>query len=201
MKKLASIAILSLASIFSLSAFGVTEQSGIFVGANGGWASPSSKPSLAGYSTKDRNYTAGASLGYNYALNKNVAAGVEANYSDFGKTDYSNSTGSGSFQNSALQLLLTGTYLMDSGFNTFVKLGTAHEQSSLTLNGDTNGKNSWLPAAAAGMGYEFLQNLNVYGQYERTFGDNWENATTSSAPSHANSLNVFSVGVNYTFPM
>lgn len=201
MKKIACLA-LGLAACWSVSAFAVTEQSGVFVGLNTGLSS-SDHPNLAGYSTKNRNYVLGGSIGYNYAINKNVGTGVEANYSNFGKTDYSSSSGSGNFENSALQLLLTGTYLLDNGFNTFVKVGAAHQQTSLTLNGGTNGTTGWLPAAAAGLGYEFLQNLNVYGQYERTFGsNNWDNAALNSGtPSHPASLNVFSVGVNYTFPM
>lgn len=200
MKKIASVLVFSFASLASISAFAVTEQSGVFIGANAGMASASDHPSIAGDSTKNRNYTLGGSLGYNYAVNNNVAAGLEANYSNFGKTDYSGNS-SGSFKNSALQLLLTGTYLMDNGFNTFVKVGAAHQETELNLNNGVNGVTKWLPAVAAGLGYEFVQNLNVYGQYERTFGDNWDNATVATAPSRPVSLNVFSVGVNYTFPM
>lgn len=200
MKKIASVLVLSFASLASISAFAVTEQSGVFIGANAGMASASDRPSIAGDSTKNHNYTLGGSLGYNYAVNNNVAAGLEANYTNFGKTDYSGNS-SGSFKNSALQLLLTGTYLMDNGFNTFVKVGAAHQETELNLNNSANGVTKWLPAVAAGLGYEFVQNLNVYGQYERTFGDNWDNATITTAPSRPVSLNVFSVGVNYTFPM
>ncbi len=200
MKKIA-IVLLGLASMWSVSAFAVSQQSGVVLGVNTGWSAPDSKPSLPGYSTQNQNYTLGGSVGYNYAINKNIGAGFEANYSDFGKTNYSGSTASGSFANSALQLLLTGTYLMDNGFNTFVKVGAANEQTSLNIGNSEAGKTSWIPAAAAGLGYEVMQNLNVYGQYERTFGDNWNNATTSSSPSTANSLNIFSIGVNYTLPM
>lgn len=201
MRKIACLAF-SLAACWSASAFAVSEQSGFFVGLNTGLSS-SEHPNLPAYSTKNRNYVWGGTLGYNYAVSNSVGAGLEANYSNFGKTDYSSNTGSGNFENSALQLLLTGTYLMDSGFNTFVKVGAAHQQSELTLNGGKNGVTGWLPAAAAGLGYEFIQNLNVYGQYEHTFGsNNWDNATLINAtPAHPASLNVFSVGVNYVFPM
>lgn len=200
MKKIASI-LLGLASVWSVSAFAVTEQSGVLVGVNTGLSSADNKPSLAGYSTKNQNYVLGGSLGYNYAISNTVGAGLEANYSNFGKTSYSSSTTSGSFENSALQLLLTGTYLMDNGFNTFVKVGAAHQQTELNLGTSTSGVTKWLPAFAAGLGYEFIQNLNVYGQYERTFGNNWDNATIANTPSQPVSINVFSVGVNYTFPM
>ena len=200
MKKYALI-LAGFASVWSVSAFAVSQQSGVFVGANGGWTTPGSSPSLSQYTNKDRNYTFGGSLGYNYALTHNIATGLEANYSDFGQNEYSNNTSSGSFKNSALQLLLTGTYLMDNGFNTFVKLGAAQEQTALNLNNSENGVSSWLPAAAAGLGYELIQNLTVYGQYERTFGDDWNNATIGNSPSRSASLNIFSIGMNYTFPM
>lgn len=200
MKKMIRV-ICGLACFWSLSAFAINAETGIFIGANGGWSMASSKPALAGMDNKNRNYTLGGSLGYNYALNNNVLAGIEANYSDFGKTDYSGNSASGNFENSALQLLLTGTYLMDNGFNTFVKAGAAHEQTELNLNNSTAGVTQWLPAVAAGLGYELVQNFNVYGQYERTFGDSWDSATINSSADKPVSLNVFSIGVNYTFPM
>lgn len=189
------------------AAFGVTNQSGVYFGANGGWNSPDSKPSITNFSTTNKNYTLGGSVGYNYAFGSHISTGVEANYTDFGKTNYSgnNTVGnaSGSFKNSAIQILLTGTYLMDNGFNTFLKVGAANETSDLSLSnsGSSASVSTWLPAIAAGLGYEFIQNLNIYAEYERTIGDNWQNATTTNAPSSSASLNAFTMGVNYTLPM
>ncbi len=201
MKTITRIVIFSFISSTSVSAFAISAQSGPFVGVNTGWTSPQSNPSIAGYSTSDSNYNLGGSVGYNYAINKNVATALEANYTDFGKTNYSSNAGSGNFENSALQVLLSGTYLMDNGFNTFVKVGAAYEQSALNISNGTSGVTSWLPAAAAGLGYEVIQNLNIYGEYERTFGTNWQSASPTSTPSKAASLNIFSIGVNYNFPM
>ena len=190
----------TLFSAASVSAFAASAQSGVVVGVDGGWAA-TNHPNLPGYSTSNHDYTLGGTLGYNYALSNNLSTGLEANYSNFGKTSYSSPANSGSFKNSALQLLLSGTYLMDNGFNTFVKVGAANEQSTLSASNSEAGVTSWLPAAAAGLGYTVMKNLDVYGQYEHTFGDNWNNANLSTTPSKAAALNVFSVGVNYTLPM
>ena len=95
-------------SVATITAFAAPAQTGVVLGVNGGWAD-ANHPNIPGYSSTNRNYTLGGTLGYNYALNNNVSAGVEANYSNFGKTDYSSPSDSGSFKNSALQLLLSGT--------------------------------------------------------------------------------------------
>lgn len=200
MHKVKSRILAAMLSVATITAFAAPAQTGVVVGVNGGWAGVN-HPSLPGYTSTNRNYTLGGTLGYNYAVNNNVSAGVEANYSDFGKTDYSSSAGSGSFKNSALQLLLSGTYLMDNGYNTFIKVGAANQQTSLSASNSETGVTSWLPAAAAGLGYTVMKNLDIYGQYEHTFGDNWNNANVASSPAKAAALNVFSVGVNYTLPM
>jgi opacity protein-like surface antigen len=187
--------------------FAASHQSGAYVGVDGGWSIPSSAPSSISYSTDNQNFTAGGTLGYQMAVGQKMAAGVEANYTHFGETSYSgnavNANHSGSFKNSAIQILLTGTYLMDNGFNTFVKVGAAHEQSSFNLASSTTGVATWIPAVAAGLGYELVKNFNLYAQYERTFGDNWENANTGTGgtPDSPVSLNVLTMGVNYTLPM
>ena len=187
--------------------YAAAPQSGVYIGVDGGWTVPSSAPSPANYSSSNQNFTYGGTLGYQMALGRNLSTGVEANYSQFGETSYSGNaaTGnsSGSFKNSAIQVLLTGTYLMDNGFNTFLKIGAAREQSSLDLANNTTGVAGWIPAVAAGLGYELIKNFNLYAQYERTFGDDWESATTSTGGGPANpvSLNVLTMGVNYTLPM
>lgn len=200
--------LISALCVFGIScAFGVTNQSGVTLGVNGGWASPDSKPSITNFSTTNKNVTLGATVGYNYALGQHISTGVEANYTDFGKTNYNGnsavSNASGSFKNSAIQILMTGTYLMDNGFNTFLKVGAAHESSDLSLSNSSSSADvgSWLPAVAAGLGYKFIQNLNIYAEYERTIGSNWDDATTTNAPSSAASMNAFTMGVNYTLPM
>ncbi len=200
MKKITLTFLTGTLSLLSFSLFAASAQSGVFLGIDGGWAA-TNHPSVPGYSSSNQNYTGGASIGYNYAIANHISTGVEANYSDFGKTNYSSTAGSGNFKNSALQLLLSGTYLMDNGFNTFVKVGAANQQTSLSVNNSETGVTSWLPAAAAGLGYEVMKNLNVYGQYEHTFGSDWSNTGFSNPPSKGASLNVFSVGVNYTLPM
>ena len=187
--------------------FAAGHQSGAYVGVDGGWAMPSSAPAPTNYSSGDQNLSLGGTLGYQMAVGQKMATGVEANYTHFGETAYSgsgsNSDSSGSFKNSAIQVLLTGTYLMDNGLNTFVKIGAAHEQSSFNLANSTAGVAGWIPAMAAGLGYELMKNFNLYAQYERTFGDSWTNANMGSGgtPDDPVSLNVLTMGVNYTLPM
>ncbi|MCX7123596.1 MAG: outer membrane beta-barrel protein [Gammaproteobacteria bacterium] len=183
------------------------DQNAVYIGVDGGWSLPSQSPSLAHYSSGNQSLTYGGTLGYQMVVGKNLATSVETNYSQFGQANYSGNAsagnGSGSFKNSAIQVLLTGTYLMGDGFNTFLKVGAAHEQSSLDLANNTMGVAGWIPAVAAGLGYELVKNFDLYAQYERTFGDNWENASTSTGggPDHPVSLNVLTMGVNYTLPI
>jgi opacity protein-like surface antigen len=180
---------------------------GPYLGVDTGWSVPSSAPAPANYSTVNQNFTYGGTVGYQMAVGQKMATGVEANYNQFGQTQYggngASSGSSGSFKNSAIQLLLTGSYLMDNGFNTFVKVGAAHEQSSFDLSNSSLGVTGWIPAVAAGLGYELMKNVNLYAQYERTFGDSWEsaNAGTNGTPDDPVSLNVLTMGVNYTLPM
>ncbi len=187
--------------------FAATHQGGAYVGVDGGWSIPSSVPAPANYATGNQNFTVGGTVGYQLPVGQKMATGVEANYTHFGQTSYSgnasNNQASGSFKNSAIQVLLTGTYLMDNGFNTFVKIGAAHEQSSFNLDSNTMGVTGWIPAMAAGLGYALVKNLNLYAQYERTFGDNWDNANAGSGgtPDSPVALNVLTMGVNYTLPM
>ncbi len=193
--------------IVSSPLFAFAHQNGAYVGLNGGWTAPDESPAPANYSVGTPNLTYGGTVGYQLGLGQKLATGVEANYTQFGQSSYGGnaSTGnaSGRFENSAVQILLTGTYLMDNGFNTFLKVGAAHEQTGFDLANNTTGVAGWIPAVAAGLGYELIKNVNLYAQYERTFGDDWESANTGTneTPSNPVSLNVLTMGVNYTLPM
>ena len=49
----------------------------------------------------------------------------------------------GSLTNSAIQILVTGTYLMDNGVNTFVKAGVSHQTSDVSLNNGSANRSNW----------------------------------------------------------
>ncbi|MDF2690625.1 MAG: meta-pathway of phenol degradation family protein, partial [Gammaproteobacteria bacterium] len=178
----ASVAALSL----SAHAFAVTAQSGVYVGAAGGWSFSKdyTTSSVSATSSTNKNYTFGANLGYDYALNQNVLVGAEAGYLNFGKTTYSSSsTADLDVKNSGYQILATSTYLMSNGFNGFVKAGAIKqkEDADISVVNVSESESKWLPATVLGVGYMPMQNLNVALQWEHTFGDNNTNAATDTS--------------------
>lgn len=176
----------------------------VYVGGGAGLSAPYQPPNIANTSSSNQTLTYNANLGYQYNFNKNFASGLEANYINYGQTGYTpnnNSGSTGSFQNSAIQLLVTGTYLMDSGVNTFIKAGVAHQTSDLSVTNTDADISSWVPAVAGGVGYYVLKNLNLYIQYQHEFGENWANATTSGIPDKPVSMDSVTAGVTYLFPM
>jgi opacity protein-like surface antigen len=188
----------------SLLALSHTALANVYIGGGAGFSAAQNAPSLNGTDNSNQQYTYNANLGYQYNFNPHFASGLEANYINYGKTSYSgtpNPANSGSFTNSAIQVLITGTYLMDNGVNTFVKAGAAHQASSLSLTNSSADLSSWIPAVAGGMGYYVLKNLNLYVQYQHSFGSNWDNATTSSYPNTPATIDSVTAGVTYLLPM
>jgi len=190
---------LSLILLMSTSAY---IQANVYAGAALGFSSAAS-PNLASSTSSNQQYTYAANLGYDYNINQHFAGGIEGNYTNYGKTSYSSASpaSSGNFKNSAIQVLITGTYLMDNGVNTFVKAGMVHEQSNLNLATGSTSISNWIPALAGGIGYRVLKNLNLYIQYQHNFGKNWANATASSTPNEPASMDSLTAGFNYLFPM
>jgi opacity protein-like surface antigen len=206
MKKIALATAAGLALAAS-SAFAVTAQSGVYVGALGGYAFAKAPSADTGVSKKNKNYTWGGTLGYDYALNQNALVGAEVSYENFGKTNYNGTdsdgdTGNVDLKNSGYQLLATGTYLLNNGFTTFVKAGAIHEKTdvngTVNLNTASGDETKWIPAAAIGAGYMFNQNLNVALQYEHTFGSKW---TADNDPTKPMTQDVVTLGVTYKFAM
>lgn len=188
------------------SLFSTPIQSAIYTGLSSGAASPEAAPSAIHFSKSKTPATRDGTLGYHHALAPKMLTGLEAHYSNFGKTHYTGGASvnhkTGSFKNSAIQILLTGTYLMDNGLNTFLKVGQTHEKTNFQLtNAPTIDIQKWIPAIAAGLGCDILQDLKLYGQYERTLGKNWAQATATDHPSEPLALNIFTMGLNYTLPI
>lgn len=192
----------------SASAFAVTNQSGVYIGALGGWsfASSPSDSLLAATSNQNRNYTAGGTIGYQYAINQNFAAGIEGGYMYMGYNNYPSAgtnNVSEKITNSGWQVMAVGNYLMTNGFNAFVKAGAMNEKSAFTGTAsgqtfDLDNESSWVPAVAAGLGYMPMQNLNIALQYEHTFGQDWNTQNTITKPM---SQNIVTLGVTYLFAM
>lgn len=195
----------------SASAFAVTNQTGVYVGALGGWSfaeSPTTSHVTINGSpaTQDqkRNYTAGGTVGYQYAFNQNFAAGLEGSYMYFGFNKYDNNAGaSGKFTNSGWQVMAVGNFLATNGFNAFVKGGAINEKtvvsaSSGGVSANLATQSLWVPAVAAGIGYMPTQNLNIALQYEHTFGDNWNSSNLGSNPKPI-SQNAVTLGLTYLF--
>lgn len=176
----------------------------VYIGGGAGFSAPENSPSLNGANSTDQQYTYEGGLGYQYNFGQHFASGVEANYIDYGQTSYSpsnSSSSSGSFANSAIQLLITGTYLMDNGVNTFVKAGAAHQVSDLSLTNGSADISSWIPAVAGGVGYYVIKNLNLYVQYQHSFGSDWGSANASNSPANPVTMDSLTAGVTYLLPM
>ncbi len=207
MKKILAISALALSMS---SAFAVTAQSNVYVGPSLGWSFASSpeNTTVSASSHTNENFTYGLKVGYAYALNPNFLTGVELGYFNFGQTIYDNvatTATSGKMNSNGLQILLTGTYLMNNGLGLFVKAGTIDEHTAAepifaqaTSNGSNPGQSAWIPAAAIGVLYAFNQKWDASFEYEHTFGEDWNTSGNLNRPM---TQNVFMLGVNRHFGM
>jgi opacity protein-like surface antigen len=208
----------------SASAFAITAQTGVYAQAVGGWAN-AAKPGMGVMQSTDlinKSYALGGNIGYDYAFNQNVMAGLEAGYLNLGTSTYEYPTSAaGSYaktNNWGYQVLATGTYLASNGLNAFVKGGTIDERSIQSYTYGYPGAGTsyytpatqerWIPAAAVGVGYMPTQNINIALQYEHTFGSTWGNvfpsdlaATYLVSPSKPMSLDIFTLSASYKFAM
>lgn len=205
MKKLLLATSVALA-LASSSAFAVTAQSGVYFGAFGGWSfadNPNASSVGPNVSSDNKNYVWGGTIGYNYAFARNWLAGLEATYINFGKTSYSSPLIGNNFLTIKAygpQIMATGTYLMNNGFNVFGKVGAIDEKSKADAgNNQSATTTKWIPAAAAGVGYMPIQNLDIALQYEYTFGDNAKNGFNNN--NNPIIQNAVTLGFTYTIPL
>lgn len=193
-----------LLTILSLTLLSHSAWAGIYIGAGGGFSAPENAPDLNGANSSLQPLTYDANLGYQFNITPHFASGVEADYINYGQTNYSpsnTSSSSGNFANSAIQILVTGTYLMDNGVNTFVKAGVGHQTSDLSLNNGSADLSNWIPDVAGGVGYYVLKNLNLYVQYQHSFGSSWSNANASNTPGNPATMDSLTAGATYLLPM
>ena len=185
------------------SAFAVTAQSGVYLGGSLGWSfaeAPTVAQMGGANSNIQNNYTLNGVLGYQYALNANFLMGAEMSYVEFGNNSYNYNGLPGisvSLANSGLQFMAVGTYLNQSGWNLFGKVGAIDENTAVDFSvvngliavGNVTNEKAWIPAAAIGVGYLLNEHVNLALQYERTFGDNWGSVSNPNpAPMTQNAL-------------
>jgi opacity protein-like surface antigen len=210
MKKLLIATSVALA-LSATSAFAVTQKSGVYGTVLGGWsfANAPSASNAGATSSTNRNYTWGGNLGYQYAFTQNWAAGLEIGYVSFGQTNYSG-TNSGNIQNTGAQAMAVGSYMMNNGFNAFVKAGAIDEYSKTSPSSGgpnvplTSGNTKiakWEPAAAVGVGYMPMQNLNVAVQYEYTWGANWNTSGNNNSVNKPMTQNAVTLNLTYLIPL
>jgi opacity protein-like surface antigen len=159
-------------------------------------------------SSSNKNYVWGATLGYDYKLNQNWLAGLEGGYVDFGKTTYTNAGTNNvdaSEASHGYQILATGTYIVNSGWNAVAKLGAINEKTNINPNNAISGTNidatdvnKWEPAAAFGVGYMPIQNLNIVLQWEHVFGQSWDIYGQATKPMTQDAI---TLGLTYKFAM
>lgn len=206
-----------------------TAKTGFYVGGNAGWSiasSPSSDTVKSAYSSipgvtvssvnqSSYNYAWGINVGFNYALDPHWTVGFEVGREAFGHEDYGISgainnapiSASMHLDSDGIQGMFTGAYMAPCGVNIFAKVGGIYESTSfdnvsiagVSVSDTTNKK--LIPAAALGIGYTPIQNLDVVLQYEHTFGANYDDANTLLTTNKPMTQDVITLGVNYTLPM
>lgn len=148
-------------------------------------ADPSLKLGITGASHSTGNFAGGANVGVKHAFTPNVLAGAEFGWDYNGFSKYTETFGEAGTATAEvhswdLNLLGTGTYLFNNGFNLFGKAGAASVRQTLTAkapgyeNNDVTHTTKVLPMVALGAGYQYKL-LNFYVQYSHIFGKDANN--------------------------
>lgn len=141
-------------------------------------------PGVSDASHSTGSFAAGANIGVKHAFNPHVLAGAELGWDYNGYSKYTvtytpaagGGTSSGKVYSSDFNLLATGTYVINNGFNLFGKAGLASVRQTLSVetpdgyvNDDVTHTTKVLPMVALGAGYQ-VKLLNFYVQYSHIFG-------------------------------
>ena len=214
MNKLLVTMIASAGLVASASAMAVTAKSAPYIGGEFGYGAPALATDTYG-TVNDATVggvAGGGILGYNYALTQNVLIGAEFGYHRDGKASFKNNDGSYlNITSNDLDLLLTGTYLFNSGWNIFGKAGVARlMQSASEDNVADNFSGSatlkkYKPDLKVGLGYlidlQKAGSINIFAQYGHIFG-NSEGSNTNPDPSKIPfATNTITAGVTYNLPV
>lgn len=142
-------------------------------------------------------------IGYQEVTAPHWLTGIEFSYDENGDAEYNYPDG-GTVKvlSSDMALLLTETYVFDSGFNVFGKAGVARFDQRTSNSGTLSGSTEYIrarPIVKVGAGYLFDfgsdGSLNLFGQFSRVFASN--NASIGTA---AISTNTVGGGFTYHFP-
>jgi len=179
---------------------------GIVVGGQLGYSFLDSYPDkfFAGTkSLKKEHFAWGLYAGYDYAFSDVMKAGLELGYDSDGVAKYGSD---GKINISEISLMLTGAYVDPTGFNVFGKLGATRvtedfKDSSIV----TSDLDEIAPKIVVGVGYEVMDNLNVYVSYGHIFakGKSYLQGTPPSDKKldKPQSNDRIMAGVSYTIPM
>jgi hypothetical protein len=201
----------------SLPAMAVTAKSAPYIGGEIGFGSPelSTDESISsgGVNILPTSSTVGGAafggiVGYNYALTQNWLIGAEFGYHRDAKASYDyGSLGGFDITSDDYDLLFTGTYLLDSGWNFFGKVGVARLiQDAKATDGATGSTDvkAYKPALKLGVGYLFdfqtAGSMNLFAQYGHIFGKNGTN-NGIDLNTDAIAVNFITVGVAYNLPV
>lgn len=217
MKNLITLSLTSAALLFSTLTFAapITVHNGLLIGVNAGVGriqTPNGNVT-AGTGQSNSNYSPayGAEIGWNWAINPNLWLGVDAGLNDDGYSKYK-TTISGQTSNVKLSqkdgdIMLTAGFVADGGFNIFGKAGWAYVYQKTrgvgsNLTAFTHGNSGRLQGRTKvemGLGYMFIDNLNVTLSYSHIFGKDEADFPLDNAKIF--SSNSARLGVTYTFPM
>lgn len=157
----------------------------------------------------------GANLGYDFALAPSWLLGPELGYYNFGYSQYKGTQGgvfndNTKIRSSAADALARLTWMSQSGFNVFGKVGAAYvfqKADSVVGFSNTAASNSRsthtvAPEGDLGMGYQFANGLNLSVDYQHIFGHSESNdhfITSSYRAHNVYSTNALLGEVSYRF--
>lgn len=217
LKKTAWMLCFASSAFTSFASADVTAQSGVFIQGNLG-AGKKDLPNEDNFQqqvgagsvnfTDSVNLVGGVGAGYQWAIDPHYLLGLEANYTDFGDTDYLiDYVYLFDVHTQALQLLASLTYVASNGIEVFAKGGYAymHERYTGSLGPYQVGlgtRIAWEPVVAVGLGYMANEHLSLNLQYEHVFGAKLGSTQLSNlAIDKPVSEDAITLGVVYTLPL
>lgn len=191
-------------------------SNGLSIDINGGYAkiqTPNDNmPNVSGSSNKTVSPVYGGEIGWQWSVLPHVWLGIEAGYNNDGQSSYEGTAGSTSSTAKVKQKDIDGMFsagfVVDGGFNIFGKAGLAYvtqktsgvnATSSSNFDKGNNSRSQGRTKFEMGLGYMFIQNLNITLTYGHIFGKDNTNFPIHNGQIISN--NTGRLGVSYTFPI
>jgi hypothetical protein len=175
----------------SVSSMAVTAKSAPYIGADIGFGAPELSPTTFDDPTGKHNnqsststiggLAGGGEIGYNYALTDYWLIGAEVGYHRNGEASYNFNGPTLDVTSTDADVLLTGTYLLNSGWNFFGKAGVARLMQDASFSDGPNPAHTdtltaTKPIIKIGLGYlidlQAAGSINLFAQYGHIFGVN-----------------------------